>query len=354
LDFSNCFDTLTHNKLLSKLQSYGICNNFLLILKNSLENRKQYVVYNGVQSGYTDVTSGVAQGGVLSPMLYNIYVSDLPLIIKSHNLQFADDIILIKEIRDNNDVNILQNDLINVANYCKENGLLLNPQKSECLSVSFKKVCKNNYVINGHNVKNVESHKHLGVVYDTRMLFNEHCDYVVLKAMKKFYTLKLICKRCDGDTFLKLYRTYVLPIIEFSNLCFTPNKSQSERFEKIQKRITKFISFKSNCFNYNYSERLKHLKLDTLSKRRNMQILKTVFKIKTKHCKIPEFLLSEFNFIMTRNGIVIHIPKRRLNAENKYLFSNAAVLFNNLPDFIRNENVYSKFLNYLNDYFLIN
>ena len=69
----------------------------------------------------------------------------------------------------------------------------------------------------------------------------------------------------------------------------------------------------------------------------NIQILKTVFKIKTKHCKIPEFLLSECSFIMTRNGIVIHIPKRRLNAENKYLFSNAAILFNNLPDFIRNK-----------------
>lgn len=151
-------------------------------------------------------------------------------------ISFADDLCIVKVIYDENDCLSLQNDLNIVYNYCNDNMLKLNPSKSEHLRIS-QRICNNfQYTINNCNILSVDSHKQIGVIYDNKLCFNSHTDMIIAKALQKFGTLIYICNKVSGYTFLRLYKTYILPILEYCNLSVMYNKTQSDRIESVQTR----------------------------------------------------------------------------------------------------------------------
>ena len=106
---SKAFDTLNHSILLSKLNYYGICNIENDLFKNYLVNRWQYVEFDGSKSGSEMITTGVPQGSILGPLLFLIYINDLPLVSRLFNmLMYADDTTLycnLTNIFTENDIN---------------------------------------------------------------------------------------------------------------------------------------------------------------------------------------------------------------------------------------------------------
>ena len=99
LDFSKAFDTVPHQRLLCKLNNVGIYNGLLAWIKIFLTNRHQRVLLGGESSSESSVTSGVPQGTVLGPLLFLIYINDLPDAVSSHTRLFADDCIMYREIK---------------------------------------------------------------------------------------------------------------------------------------------------------------------------------------------------------------------------------------------------------------
>ena len=102
LDISKAFDKVWHNGLIFKLKSYGVEGELLLLLKNYLHNREQRVVLNGQTSEWKRIYSGVPQGSVLGPLLFLIYINDLPNGITSMCKIFADDTSLFTKVLDVN------------------------------------------------------------------------------------------------------------------------------------------------------------------------------------------------------------------------------------------------------------
>ena len=100
LDFSKAFDRVPHFRLLSKLENLGIKGKLLNVVKDFLTNKKFRVSVEGKFSTLKDILSGIPQGSVLGPLLFLIYINDLPCYVKSFIKLFADDVKIIANVKD--------------------------------------------------------------------------------------------------------------------------------------------------------------------------------------------------------------------------------------------------------------
>ena len=125
LDFSKAFDMVSHRRLMSKLDHYGIRGNIHKWISSFLNNRNQKVVIDGYSSDTISVDSGVPRGSVLGPILFLVFINDLPDLVKSKCRLFADDCLVYNEIAILNDFLQLQKDLKLLENWAEECFLLV-------------------------------------------------------------------------------------------------------------------------------------------------------------------------------------------------------------------------------------
>ena len=123
LDFQKAFDTVPHKRLLRKLQGYGISGSLLRWLESFLVGRKQKVVLNGEESDWTNVTSGIPQGSVLGPILFLIYINDLPDVVNNIVKLFADDTKIYAKVNTKEQEENLQSDIDNLMEWSNNSTL---------------------------------------------------------------------------------------------------------------------------------------------------------------------------------------------------------------------------------------
>ena len=129
------------------------------------------------------VTSGVPQGTVLRPLLFLVYINDLPSRVSSSVRLFADDCLLYRVIRDQQDAASLQTDLNHLQEWEREWQILFNPDKCEHIRITNKrKVIQTSYNIHGQILNETSKAKYLGVTIDNTLSWNSHIDTVTKKA----------------------------------------------------------------------------------------------------------------------------------------------------------------------------
>ena len=129
LDIRKAFDSISHRRLLQKLEAYGIEGEVLVWVRDFLKGRRQRVMLNGKSSDWMDVSSGVPQGSVLSPVLFIIYINDMPDMLRKYCKMFADDAKLYSAISTTDDQEELQDDLFDSCDWGKDWLLEHNIQK---------------------------------------------------------------------------------------------------------------------------------------------------------------------------------------------------------------------------------
>lgn len=164
LDFAKAFDTVCHQLLLLKLSKLNLDTNIIKWIECFLSDRSQFVTANECNSPSSPVTSGVPQGSVLGPLLFLIYINDLPNNISSNIKLFADDCVIYREIKNPADHLTLQFDLDNVSSWCNTWLMNLNTSKCKIMRVS-RRTCdiSSDYLLNNSSLSKVTSYKYLGV-----------------------------------------------------------------------------------------------------------------------------------------------------------------------------------------------
>ena len=179
LDFSKAFDKVNHSKLLWKLNQYGIRGHALPWIRAFL------VVVDGEESESVPVTSGVPQGSVLGPILFLIYINDLPDELSSQVRLFADDAAVYLTIGDTEDGKVLQNDLDRLSVWEDRWDMEFNPSKCQVVRVTTSRNLINvTYTLHGQVLEVVTSAKYLGVDISSSLSWNPHIDRITKTATR--------------------------------------------------------------------------------------------------------------------------------------------------------------------------
>jgi hypothetical protein len=141
LDFSKAFDTVPHDKLMYKLEKYGIKGDFHKWLTSFLTKRELRVIREGEQSNKAVVESGVPHGTVLGPLLFLCQINDLPECVKSQVRLFTDDCLLYRQIKNREDHILLQNDPTCLEEWAHKWGMRFNVKKCYVMSIKGKSSC---------------------------------------------------------------------------------------------------------------------------------------------------------------------------------------------------------------------
>ena len=209
LVFSKAFDHVPHECLLRKMDHYGIRGSTLEWIRAFLTDRVQQVTLEGATSDSIQVLSGVLQGAVLGPLLFLVFINDLPDCVESGIRLFDDDCILYRCIKNQKDCDTLQQDLNILAAWEKKWGMAFHPEKCSAIRVTrARKPISSFYTLKGHTLNMEDSTRYLGVELQSSMSWNRHMDQTVKKANSTLGFLRrnlIFSKRTDQISCLFFY-----------------------------------------------------------------------------------------------------------------------------------------------------
>ncbi len=218
LDFSKAFDSVPHDKLIVKLQQFGITGPLLDWYRDYLSGRKQRVVIDGVSSSYLDVTSGVPQGSIVGPPLFLVFVNDLPDAAEHSKVpMFADDSKCFRVIEMPHDTELLQSDLHSLCNWSSTSDLKFNLKKCTGIRFSRKRLIESpEYSLNHQQIPLRSSQKDLGIIITNNLKWSTRISNIVSKANQMLGFLR---RNCTHLTDTKCRRLLYLALVR-AHLCY--------------------------------------------------------------------------------------------------------------------------------------
>ncbi len=335
LDFMKAFDTVPHLKLPQKLHGYQITGKIHKWIEQFLTGRHQRVMVNGVPSKEESVVSGVPQGSVLGPILFLIFINDLPEVVDVSVRIFADDTKIFNKIGDRNDQEKLQGNLSDLEKWAETWEMKFHPEKCKVLHIGkdqeafpYKMTADGNPV----ELEYTTEEKDLGVLVDNTLAFEQHAESCITKANKILAIIRRSFMHMDKEMMLSLHKSLVRPHLEYGNVIWCPKLKRVIRsLEAVQRRTTKMIP---ELAHLPYKERLEQLKLPTLVYRRWRGDMLQTYKILHQEYDINQEIFFKPPADKRTRGHSMKLFKDRVtNATRSHFFSNRVIdMWNDLPE----------------------
>ena len=245
-----------------------------------LSGREQRVVVNGQTSDWQNVTSGVPEGALLAPLLFALYINDLPSVVKSAQcVMFADDVKLFYRVKEAPDCLLLQSDLDSLGRWSADWQLKLNPSKCLTFTMTLRtSPVPFSYSICGSGLERVSEVRDLGVMLDSKLTFAAHISQTVCKANRalgifiRSFQTGLPRQKFDKKTLLASYFANVRSILEYGCVVWGgAAKSHTERLERVQHKFMIWLASRARdvtAQSLGYRELLRTFDVPSLEARR--------------------------------------------------------------------------------------
>ena len=333
LDFSKAFDKVPHNRLLMKLHHYGIRGHTHDWISSFLVGRTQRVVLDGQSSSATTVSLGVPQGTVLGPLLFLIFINDLPSSVSSTTRLFADDCLMYRRIKTPEDQAILQRDLNKLQQWEDRWLMQFNPDKCEVLRVTNRKSpVLADYIIHGQVLNTVDSAKYLGLTIHKSLSWDTHIDKITKKANSTLAFLGRNISRCPTSIKAQCYSTLVRPTIEYASSVWSPAKKETiNKLEAVQRRAARFATGDYQRTS-SVTSMLQKLQWQSLQTRRERTQVVMLYRIVYRLVDIPaESYLHPASLRTRGHTLRFLVPHTRTTVYKTSFFPQAIRLWNKLP-----------------------
>lgn len=347
LDFSKAFDLVNHDLLCDKLfKNFKFSHGAIRLIRNFLTDRSQKVAFSSDESLLKHIQCGVPQGSVLSPLLFAIFIDDLPksLDSKINYHMYADDVqlYLTGPTLQISDLSSLMNESIDsVSRWAAVNGMKLNASKTQVMLINRNpaNIELPTLFLNNEELSRVEKVKDLGLILDEKLSFNNHANLLCQKIFLTLRTLRLFQKCTPPNIKKLLVRALIIPIFTYCSSVYFCLSSFSKR--KLQ------VAF-NNCTRYvlnlrardHISQHSKYLLGATFESYMNFRLTTLIYKLRSRRPRYLENLLTDSPSSRLMNLVV---PVHNNNFQTKSLTVRAAKLWNSLPTILKNTTGVSRF-----------
>lgn len=228
IDYSKAFDTIDHRILLQKLAALNFDKSTIKILSSYLANRKQFVQIDDKTSFHFPICFGVPQGSILGPVLFNIYVTELPTNIQSESIQYADDTTIHRSCKVDDifrTTQSLESDIQSPSQWSVENSLVFNSDKLKAIIFSssrMKQTKEKSYLIRsrGRSIPQEQSAKLLGVKFNQHLAWTEQVNSVLKSAYGTLRALKNFKRFTPYKVRKSLAEALILSILNYGNVVY--------------------------------------------------------------------------------------------------------------------------------------
>ena len=332
-DFQKAFDSVPHRRLLDKVKIFGITSNIHKWIETFLTGRRQKVRADEALSRWCGVTSGIPQGSVLGPILFVLFINDLPDVVNCGVEIYADDTKIFAKATNKSEHDSLQENIDKMYRWSEIWQLTFHPEKCHVMHIGPKYENEEPYYMGkvGSKTQLLETEKDLGVYIDKNLLFNVHCQRIANAANRLVGLTRRLFDYLDATTFQLIYKALIRPRIEYASSVWSPvRKPGVEIIERVQRRATKMLPGMADL----YEERLKKLDLPTLVFRRMRGDIIQVYKYFHELYDVEhEDILPRSENINTRGH---HLKLKKNHGKNRtrrHFFSQRIVnSWNGLPE----------------------
>ena len=345
IDLKKAFDTIDHNIILKKLACYGADHSVLKWFTSYLTNRGQKCYVNGHLSNIQSISYGVPQGSIIGPLLFLLYINDLPNCLSEGSPRmFADDTNISQHAETTQNLEAVMNtELQNLEIWLKANKLSLNITKTEFMIIGSRQKlqtqedCTMSISIQGNPINRVNSTKSLGLYIDDNLTWKHHINNISKTISAGINALKRVRRFIGTETAIKLYKALIEPHFNYcSSVWDGLNVKLSEKLQKLQNRAARVITRSSyDIPTDNVFERLKWNKLSSI---RNKH--KAILMHKIMNDQTPDYLKELFEirpnpYNLRDSENKLSLPKPRTDYLKRSISYSGAHLWNNLPKELR-------------------
>ena len=341
-DLKKAFDVVDHAILLQKLETYRFDRTTLNWVASYLTNRKQCIVETNFKSSMQPIKAGVPQGSVLGPVLFLLFINDLPLHIKEAYLEmYADDTSVYYADKAKTKVEKhLQSGTSDYKSWCCSNGMHIHQRKTSLMMLGSRHNLSANdilqIILDDELIQRVENQKLLGVIIDKNLTWEKQIDSVCLNITRRITLLKLLSKYVNKPGLKQYYSSYILPIFDYGCLIWSRGSSSNVlRLLRLQKRAARII-LKADILTPSES---MFIELQWLSFPKRVLYHKSIMMFKALHGMTPEYISEMFvktsevhcRSLRSIDNDMLRVPFARTNYfENSFAVSGAK-LWNSLP-----------------------
>lgn len=343
LDFKKAFDMVNHTILLSKLKVYKLDDLSLNWFRSYLSERSQKVIINNYESSAQNIRYGIPQGSILGPLLFLLYINDLPLYV-DHSMSdlYADDTTIHFSSNSISDINIkLNEDMEKVQGWCTSNDMVINTMKSKSMIMGSSR--KIQYLESNFNIfyddvllNDVKYEKLLGITIDNCLSWCQQINNIVSKISSRLGLMCRLRTYLPTEGLIMYYNGYILPLFDYCCTVWGETTNLNlEKLCKLQKRAARII------LNAKYDIPSLQLfkKLGWLSIQNRLEYHKSVLMYKCINNSAPDYLCNLFDMNTNSNVYSLRssakgnlfVPRPNSNFMKRTFHYSGTILWNSLP-----------------------